>query len=136
MLDYKWFYLFWASTLLVWTIPRIHWLVRFFESPFNLYLGRISFALYLVHGPVLWTLGDRVYAAVGWRRISHFSVCPGWIDLWPLRKGGPLGLELAFVVPQLLLFPVTLWLAEVVTRVVDDPCVRLSRWLEVVWRGD
>lgn len=47
--DYKWFYLFWAAVLLVAAVPRIHWLKRFFETSFCQYLGRISYALYMVH---------------------------------------------------------------------------------------
>ena len=131
--DYKWFYLFWAATLLVACLHYIRWLQRFFETRANQYLGRVSFALYLVHGPVLWTLGERVYAAVGFRRMAHATHCPGWIDLWPLRKIGPLGLESAFLVPQILLLPVTLWTAEVVTRLVDEPSVKFASWLEAVW---
>jgi len=65
--DYKWFYLFWAATFIVSASSHLPWLRRFFELPFNLYLGRISFAFYLVHGPVLWILGDRLYATVSIR---------------------------------------------------------------------
>ncbi|KAE8364120.1 acyltransferase family-domain-containing protein [Aspergillus caelatus] len=126
--DFKWFYLFWAATFLVASISRIHWLKSFFETPFNQYLGRISFAFYLVHGPVLWVLGDRLYAAVGWVRDSHAITCPGWINRFPLPKVGPLGLELNFFAPHLILLPVTLWLAEIVTKFVDEPSVRFAQW--------
>lgn len=127
--DYKWFYLFWAAIFLVGSISRISWLRRFFESPFNQYLGRVSFAFYLVHGPVLWTLGDRLYAAVGWSREAHATTIPGWINLLPLPKFGPLGLEPSFLLPHLVLLPVTLWLAEIGTRLIDEPSVTFSHWL-------
>ena len=126
--DYKWFYLFWAAAFLVASIPRIPWLKRFFNMPFNQYLGRISFALYLVHGPVLWTLGDRIYATVGWAREAHHEHLPGWIDKLPLSKAGPLGFDFAFWAAQLILLPVTLWLAQVVTKVFDEPSVKLAQW--------
>ncbi|PGH00250.1 hypothetical protein AJ79_08264 [Helicocarpus griseus UAMH5409] len=126
--DYKWFYLFWAATLLVASLPRIQRLKAFFETRFNQYLGRISFSLYLVHGPVLWTLGDRVYAATGWLRESHAVNFPGWINRFPLPKVGPLGLELGFLLPQVILLPFTLWLAEIATRVIDEPSVRFAQW--------
>lgn len=127
--DYKWFYLFWAAVLLVASIPRISWLKRFFESRFCQYLGRISFALYLVHGPVLWTLGDRLYAAVGWATQAQVKNIPGWVNILPLSKAGPFCLEIAFLVPNIILLPVTLYLAGVVTRVFDEPSVRFPQWL-------
>lgn len=127
--DYKWFYLFWASTFLVASIPRIPWLKAFFEAHFNQYLGRISFAFYLVHGPLLWSVGDRVYAAVGWSKESQAVNIPGWINLLPLSKIGPFGLELSFLVAHLVLFPLTLWVAEMTTTLIDEPSVNLSQWL-------
>lgn len=126
--DYKWFYLFWAATFLIACIPHIGWLKRFFETRFNQYLGRISYALYLVHGPILWIIGDRLYAATGWSRDSHVNGIPGWIDIFPLSKAGPLGFEMSFLVPQLILLPFTLWLADMVTRFVDTPAVKFAQW--------
>ncbi|KAG0646499.1 O-acetyltransferase -1 [Hyphodiscus hymeniophilus] len=127
--DYKWFYLFWAAAFLVASIPRISWLKRFFEKPYNQYLGRISFALYLVHGPLLWVVGDRLYAAVGWAREAHHEHLPGWVDILPLSTAGPLGCDLAFWVVQLVLLPLTLWVAHVVTKLFDEPSVKFAQWL-------
>ncbi|KAH8777279.1 acyltransferase family-domain-containing protein [Hyaloscypha finlandica] len=127
--NYKAFYLFWAAAFVVPAVPRIHWLKSFFETRFCQYLGRISFALYLVHGPVLWVLGDRLYVAVGWVREAHKEGIPGWVDLMPLPKWGPFGLEVAFLLPHLVLLPFTLWMAECVAKLFDDPAVRFGRWL-------
>lgn len=126
--NYKWFYLFFASASLVASVPHMPWLKSFFEMRFNLYLGRISYAFYLIHGPVMWTLGDRLYVALGWYRDAHKSAIPGWVNLFPLSKAGPLGLELSFLLPHLVILPVTLWLAELVTRGVDKPTVRFVQW--------
>lgn len=126
--DFKWFYLFWAALFLVASIPHISWLKAFFESSFNQYLGRISFALYLIHGPVLWTLGDRLYQAVGWYREENLINTPSWINIFPLSQRGPLGLEISFLAPHLILLPLTLWLAEVATKLLDEPSVRFSQW--------
>ncbi|KAF8859825.1 hypothetical protein BDZ45DRAFT_589198 [Acephala macrosclerotiorum] len=126
--DLKWFYLFWAAIFLIASIPHIGWLKAFFECSFNQYLGRICFALYLVHGPVLWTLGDRLYQAVGWYREEHLQYTPSWINIYPLSQTGPLGLEISFLAPHLILLPLTLWLAEVVTKLFDEPSVRFSQW--------
>jgi peptidoglycan/LPS O-acetylase OafA/YrhL len=127
--DEKWFYLFWASFLLVASIPRLPWLKQFFETRFCQYLARISFALYLVHGPVLFMLSDRIYSAVGLTRESHEGHIAQWMNVFPISKKGPMGLELAFWVPQLLLIPVTFYAAEVVTKLFDEPSVKFSNWL-------
>jgi peptidoglycan/LPS O-acetylase OafA/YrhL len=130
--DYKWFYLFFAATFLVSATPRIPWLRRFFETRFCQYLGRVSFALYLVHGPVLWTLGDRIYSAVGWASSigsGQVEGIPQWVDRFPLPMYGPLGLEVAFLVPHLILLPVTFWCAEMVTKFIDEPAVRFAQSL-------
>lgn len=127
--DYKWFYLWIAATFLVAAIPRIAWLKRFFETRFCQYLGRISFALYMVHGPILTILGDRLYAATGWKTDEHLRHIPHWVDKLYLPKSGPLGLEVSFLVPNLILLPLTLALADAVTRWVDTPSVTFTSWL-------
>ncbi|KAB5530395.1 acyltransferase family-domain-containing protein [Coniochaeta sp. 2T2.1] len=127
--DYKWFYLFWASVFLVASVPRITWLRGFFETRFCQYLGRVSYALYLVHGPLLWVVGDRLYAATGWWKGEHEANLPGWVDAFRLPKTGPLGLEVSFLVPQLVLLPLTFWFAEVATRMFDEPAVRFAQWV-------
>lgn len=128
--DYKWFYLAIAANCIVLAIPRLPWLKRFFEGAFCQYLGRISFALYLVHGPVLVTLGDRVYTAVGFvaPHEENRKMLAWWINRLPLPITGPLGLETAFLVPHIILLPFTLWLADVVTRTVDEPSVKFAQW--------
>ncbi|KAH7399746.1 putative acyltransferase [Cadophora sp. MPI-SDFR-AT-0126] len=125
--DYKWFYLFWAATFTTASIPRIGWLRRFFEGRFCQYLGKISFGLYLVHGPVIFILADRLYSAVGFVRIRHLKNMPQWPNAFPLSMAGPLGLEFAFLAPHIILLPVTFWLAEIVTRFIDDPAVKFAQ---------
>jgi len=127
--DYKWFYLFWAAVLLVVSVPHLPWLKRFFECRFCQYLGRISYMFYLVHGPVLWTLGDRFYAAVGWSREYQAMTIPGWVNRFPLPNWGPFGLELSFLLPHLILVPVTFWVAEIGTTLIDDPAIRFVQSL-------
>ncbi|KAL5115271.1 hypothetical protein ACEQ8H_006863 [Pleosporales sp. CAS-2024a] len=127
--DAKWFYLTWAAILAVASIPRLPLLKRFFETRFCQYLGRISFALYLVHGLVIWSLADRIYAAVGFARPRHKNGIPDWIDAFPLSTKGPMGLEVAFWLPQLIILPFTLYMAEVVTKLADEPSVKFTDWL-------
>ena len=129
--DPKWFYLFFAANILVACTPRMGWLKRFFESRFCQFLGRVSFSLYLVHGPILATVGDRIYHAVGYVRPFADSQkhMAKWTNIFPLPKVGPMGLEVAFLVPHIVLLPLTFWVADVVTRAVDEPSVKFASWL-------
>ena len=127
--DFRCFFRFWAASFVVAAIPQIPRIKAFFETSFCQYLGRISFSFYLVHGPVLWTLGDRIYAATGRVREGHKTLTPGWINLLPFPSWGPFGLEVNYLVAHLVLLPVTLWLAEVVTRLIDEPSLKFSQWL-------
>lgn len=129
--DGKWFFLAIAANCIVVAIPRLPWMKRFFEGHFCQYLGRISFSLYLVHGPVLVTLGDRVYSAVGFVAPHEKSreMLAWWINRLPLPITGPLGLEPAFLLPNLILLPFTMWVADLVTRMVDEPSVTFAQWL-------
>jgi hypothetical protein len=127
--SYKWFYLLWTAAFIVAAAPHIKWLKKFLETRFCQYLGRISYALYLIHGPILWTLGDRVHTAVGWHQEEQLKNLGQWADKFVLPKSGPLGLEVAFILPQIILLPVMVWLAGVVTRLVDEPSVRFCQWL-------
>ncbi|CAK7243347.1 MAG: hypothetical protein STHCBS139747_004865 [Sporothrix thermara] len=124
--DPKWFYLTGAATMIVGCVPHIPPVKSFFEGRFCQYLGRISYSLYLVHGPVISSIGDRVYAMTGWYRKveDHQQRLEWWINRFKLPNTGPMGLEISFLAPQLIIFPVTFLLANMVTRYVDEPAVR------------
>lgn len=126
--DPKWFYLFWAAPLLVFTVPRNPWLRRVCESQICQYLGHISFGLYLVHGLVLQTLGKFLYELVGLRQ-SDLDGGPRFgVLLWISRKG-LLGLEFGFLLCQIMLLPLTMWLAEFTTRKIVKPSSTLANFL-------
>jgi peptidoglycan/LPS O-acetylase OafA/YrhL len=127
--DFKWFFLYWAATFIIASTPHIPWLRRFFENRFNQYLGRLSFSLYLVHGPVLWTLSDRLYLALGWERTNNIEGVVQWMNIWRMQKSGIFGLELAFLLPHLIILPVTLWSAEMTTKLFDEPSIRFPHWI-------
>ena len=111
MADPKWFYLFFASISVVAAVSRIPHLRDILKSSLFQHLGRISYALYLVHGPILWTLGNYVYEFSG-----KIVLSGGW----------PLGLEPGFLLAHVILMPVTLCIASATTRGIDELSIAVS----------
>lgn len=85
-----------------------------FDNSFSVYLGKISFALYLVHGPVVHMLG--------------FWLVPGCWE-WS-GKNSLMRKELGFGVAFLVVTVVVIWAADVFWRFVDQKCVAFARWCE------
>lgn len=128
--DAKWFFLFWAAVLLVASVPRLPAVRTLFETRFAQYLGRVSYSMYLVHGPMIWTLGYVVDLVLGWPN-SNFDIgqYPWFYNTLDISKEGPMGLEPAFWVGQLVLLPATLFVANVVTLTIDEPSVSFAAWV-------
>lgn len=78
------------------------------------YLGRISFALYLVHG-----LGNRT---VGKWLLNGCWDHIGKEGFWPYT--------MSFVVSTVLYFPFIIWVSDMFWRGVDIPSTKFARWLE------
>lgn len=127
--DFRNFYRLVGATFIMAAIPRLPWLKGFFELSFCQYLGRISYSFYLVHGSIHWAIGDRLYAAVGRVRAAHVDMAPAWINRFNLPNYGPFGLEVNFLVPHLVLVPMTFWIAEICTRLFDEPSTRAAQYL-------
>ncbi|KAI1637120.1 acyltransferase family-domain-containing protein [Biscogniauxia mediterranea] len=78
------------------------------------YLGRISFALYLVHG-----LGNRTVG--GWLLETCWTHI-GRDKFWSYT--------ISFVVSTILYFPIVIWASDLFWRAVDVPSTDLARWFE------
>ncbi|KAI1425712.1 acyltransferase family-domain-containing protein [Xylaria sp. FL1777] len=110
-------YRFWqvmGACLFVFCAARSRGWQRFFELPPVQYLGHLSYAIYLMHGPVTHILG---YPVQRW----------AWgitgTDSGPAFKSG---VALAAVIN----IPLVVWAADIFWRVVDMPSVRFAKWLE------
>jgi peptidoglycan/LPS O-acetylase OafA/YrhL len=112
--DAQQFYLVTGAVLLVYSVSRSPSLQRLFTTELARYLGKISFALYLVHMAILLWFGYSSIELWWW-------VC-GTETLW--RWG--LALAIAFL-GQVV---VVVWVADVFWRAVDAPSVRFARWIE------
>lgn len=89
-------------------------LQRAFTNSLAQYLGRISFAFYIVHGPILHSLG--------------YSIMP---NIWLMTgKETDARYCAGFVVGYAICLAVSVWAGDVFWRAVDVPSVRFSRWVE------
>ncbi|TPX06756.1 uncharacterized protein E0L32_002252 [Thyridium curvatum] len=102
-----------ASVVLIFTLDRAPFLQRIFTGAVPQYLGKISFALYLVHGPLIYTLG--------------WHLCVALVGMTGRETDGQYGL--AMLGAAAVFFPVCIWAADVVTRYIDTPSVNFGRWL-------
>lgn len=126
--EYNVYWLAWAGVLVVTSVVFTPWTHAIFDRPLPQYLGRISFAFYLSHGPILWTLGSRFYALVGIHQSLDAELVP-WNNRFPLPLWGPYGMELPFWACQAFLLPFSIYWAEVTMRLIDEPSVTLAQKL-------
>lgn len=118
------FWLAICAPLLVVSTGRVPFIRRLLEGSVPQYLGRISFALYLVHIPIATTIGDRIFRVTGYLRpLTEPSAWDSWLSI---PKIGPLGMELDFLIPQLFLLPITFYIAEIACKLLDEPSVSLG----------
>ncbi|KAB5577614.1 acyltransferase [Coniochaeta sp. 2T2.1] len=86
---------------------------RVFNSRPVQYLGKTSYAIYLMHGPVLHTAG---FAIERWA--------------WGITGVEGVRYNLGFVLATVFVLPLVVWAADVFWRMVDAPIVRFARWFE------
>lgn len=99
---------------------------RMLEMRFPQYLGRVSYSFYLIHGPLLWSVGVRMYAACGLAR--RYQQIRSWDNWMKLPKIGPLGMEIRWLLPMIFMLIVTLAAADLFTQLVDEPSIRFVQW--------
>lgn len=86
---------------------------RFFNSAVVQYFGKISYALYLMHGPVMHVIGYH-WEKLAWSitGVEGEWYTAGWV------------LGACFCVPSVI------WCADIFWRAVDIPTVKFARWFE------
>lgn len=124
--SFKYYYKFWGCTLIVVSISQLGFCRRMFEGRIAQYLGRVSFSFYLLHGPFLWSVGVRLYAACGLE--NRYTDLKAWDNMMKIPDGGPLGLEPRLLVPLLIILVLVLALSELFTRYVDQPSIKFVHW--------
>ena len=108
-----------GAVLITWSVANSQFLKPLFTNSFTLYLGNISYALYLVHGNVLKSPGYAMMPMI--YRLTNGGMKEG------ITTGKSM---LSYLLCALLVVPVTFWLADLFWRGVDIPSVRFAKWVE------
>lgn len=115
-----------ASLQIVFACQQLPPLQRFLSTEPIQYLASISFALYLMHGPVFDCLAHKVMDAV-W----NFAGVPAGEDGVREDTASPGQLFFVWLTGAFGLGIPSVWVADLFWKFVDVPCVDLARWLDV-----
>lgn len=103
-----------GAVIIICCINHTPSLQKIFTSPVAQYLGNISYAFYICHGPILHSLG--------------YSIMP---SIWAWTgKDGDAEYAFGFLCGWLVCFPLSVWLGDIFWRWIDIPCVNLAKRLE------
>lgn len=131
-----------SAAFAVWSVGELRMVRRLLEGPVAQYCGRISYAVYIMHGPVLdvfqrYVVGHPFIAAHGE---------PGADDYVPAKAGRGtrmyVGVETAmqqtvgWFIGLCLLGSLVIWAADVFWRFVDNPVITLARKIETACLDD
>jgi peptidoglycan/LPS O-acetylase OafA/YrhL len=125
-----------SAFFITWACGELSWIRRFLEGPLAQYCGRLSYAIYIVHGPALELCQARV---VGLPHVPQKGQ-PGEEGFVAAIHGfgikGIFGHDtttqqfLSWLVALVILFPYVVWLSDIFWRLVDLPITAFGRTLE------
>jgi peptidoglycan/LPS O-acetylase OafA/YrhL len=118
----EWFWLCPGALLLVFSIGNLPLLQNIFTSRFAQFLGRISYAIYLIHFLVIFTIKDILIRWV-WG-VMGLQVQPD--GKWVMGAGSRVT---GYFLGGLVLWPVVFWVADLFERAVDRKAVKFARWI-------
>ncbi|KAK3393705.1 acyltransferase 3 [Podospora didyma] len=125
-----------SAVFMVWSIGELPLLKGFFEGPLAQYCGRISYAVYICHGPMLLLFQDAVLGksdapAKGERGTPEFKpAVVGWGVKGHLGIANTTQITTSWLVGLFIIGPMVIWAADVFWRAVDNPVVSLGKKLE------
>jgi hypothetical protein len=102
-----------GAVLFIFTVGHSPMWQRFFNTAVVQYFGKISYAIYLMHGPAMHAIG------------YHYEK---WIYSMTGLEGD--WYTAGFFMGSLLCVPTVVWWADVFWRAIDIPCVKFAKWFE------
>jgi peptidoglycan/LPS O-acetylase OafA/YrhL len=130
------FYFAITAIFMVWSAGELAQLRRVLEGPFCQYLGRISYAVYICHGPAQHLLQHRI---LGHPFIPEHGILgqDGYsmaVDGFGIRNifgvDTPLQRLLTWFFGLVVLGPMVIWAADVFWRWIDSPIINAAKGLE------
>jgi peptidoglycan/LPS O-acetylase OafA/YrhL len=106
-----------GAAVFLFALCGCEWFRKPFMTNTALYLGRISFPLYIIHGPINHIIGHRM--------VEFFWNFTG--NQTPFTYA--FGISMAFIICA----AIVIWLADIVSRVIDAPSVRFGRFVQEKW---
>lgn len=85
----------------------------FFNTPVVQYFGKLSYAIYLMHGPAMHCIGYH------WERMAYNIT--GVEGYW---------YNAGFVLGSVFCIPTVIWCADIFWRAADIPTVKFAKWVE------
>ncbi|KAH6692341.1 acyltransferase 3 [Plectosphaerella plurivora] len=119
-----------AALGLLWAISRLDALQRVLERPVCQYLGRISYALFLVHGPLLGMVQGFVVGRSAVGKKGQVAAVVGGGLKGIIGTGSPLQRLLVWVLGLVIMGPFIVAAADGFSRVVDVPVMEAARRFE------
>lgn len=109
-------YRYWQATgsvVFVLAVGHLTWWQRVFNSPVAQYFGKISYSLYLMHGPMNKVIGYH------WQKLA-----------WDITGVEGNAYTVGFILGAFFCIPSVIWSADIFWRAVDIPTVKFARWFE------
>jgi peptidoglycan/LPS O-acetylase OafA/YrhL len=106
-----------GAAIFLFALCGSEWLRKPFQTSLAIYLGKISFPLYIVHGPINHIFGTSLVEFF-WRFTGNDTLT---------------GYEMGVVASFLCCTVVVVWLADLLMTLIDTPSVRFGRALQTRW---
>lgn len=100
------------------SVSHLPYFQRFYNSFIVQYFGKISYAMYLMHGPAMHTMG---YLFEKWA--------------WSVTGVEGHQFNAGFILAACFCIPTVIWWADVFWRAVDIPTVRFAKWFDAKLRA-
>ncbi|PHH51178.1 hypothetical protein CFIMG_004003RAa [Ceratocystis fimbriata CBS 114723] len=130
---------FWFSLsglFVVWACGEIEWIKSILEHSISQYMGRVSFSVYIVHGPVMNVIQRQVLGRLGEGPVGE----PGEVGYSPgVEPSGingffglytPTQMMMSWLAGLIVMGPVVFAVADLFWRYVDIPMINLARRVE------